>query len=283
MIKAVLLRTLLPLVVVWFVLIVILLGMGVFTTERIITIAVIGGIVTLALVTQSWYQLKLEKTAADQDEIVRRRKAEYDAAIAAQLKPKIKALDDFIHWADALLGRFEYILHNHFNVRKCGKCNGSVFEVLRFNGEYTAYEVRCETCEKKSWFKASATLMDGHIEDLMGVDLLSISYAEVSDLNSDERKYINENSIELPTMFIPDEHIVYVREHKVEQHASRHISSTVKREVWRRDQGRCIQCGSQENLEYDHIIPFSKGGSNTARNIQLLCESCNRSKQASIA
>lgn len=48
--------------------------------------------------------------------------------------------------------------------------------------------------------------------------------------------------------------------------------------VWNRDSGRCVNCGSQENLEFDHIIPVSKGGSNTARNVQLLCESCNREK-----
>jgi HNH endonuclease len=62
----------------------------------------------------------------------------------------------------------------------------------------------------------------------------------------------------------------------------RHISQDVKDRVWRRDQGRCVQCGSQDRLEFDHIIPFAKGGANTYRNVQLLCESCNRQKSDSI-
>jgi len=60
------------------------------------------------------------------------------------------------------------------------------------------------------------------------------------------------------------------------------IPDDVKVYVWRRDSGRCVKCGSKENLEYDHIIPLSKGGSNTARNIQLLCETCNRAKGDSL-
>ena len=56
------------------------------------------------------------------------------------------------------------------------------------------------------------------------------------------------------------------------------IPESVRIEVWRRDQGRCASCSSRENLEYDHIVPVSRGGSNTARNIELLCEVCNRSK-----
>jgi hypothetical protein len=60
------------------------------------------------------------------------------------------------------------------------------------------------------------------------------------------------------------------------------IPEAVRIEVWRRDSGQCVKCNSRENLEYDHIIPISKGGSNTTRKIELLCEACNRSKGANI-
>lgn len=60
------------------------------------------------------------------------------------------------------------------------------------------------------------------------------------------------------------------------------IPDDVKMFVWQRDGGRCVRCGSQQNLELDHIIPVSKGGSNTARNIQLLCEKCNRAKGSNL-
>ena len=64
--------------------------------------------------------------------------------------------------------------------------------------------------------------------------------------------------------------------------ARERISDEVKVFVWQRDQGRCVTCASNVSLEFDHIIPVTMGGSNTARNIQLLCEPCNRAKGASI-
>ena len=60
------------------------------------------------------------------------------------------------------------------------------------------------------------------------------------------------------------------------------IPESVRIAVWRRDEGKCAKCGSRKNLEYDHIIPISKGGSNTVRNIELLCEECNRKKRDNI-
>jgi hypothetical protein len=56
------------------------------------------------------------------------------------------------------------------------------------------------------------------------------------------------------------------------------IPEDVRMYVWRRDGGACALCGSTEKLEYDHIIPIAMGGSNTERNVQLLCETCNRKK-----
>lgn len=56
------------------------------------------------------------------------------------------------------------------------------------------------------------------------------------------------------------------------------IARSIQREVWQRDGGKCVECGTKEKLCFDHIVPFSRGGSNTIRNLQLLCEKCNLSK-----
>ncbi len=64
---------------------------------------------------------------------------------------------------------------------------------------------------------------------------------------------------------------------------NRVIPSSVKIEVWKRDKGSCVKCGSKENLHFDHIIPYSRGGSSKdARNIQILCLKHNLQKHDNI-
>ena len=61
---------------------------------------------------------------------------------------------------------------------------------------------------------------------------------------------------------------------------NRLIPTPIKLAVWKRDKGRCTKCDSSDNLHFDHIIPYSKGGSSlVAENIQLLCARHNLEKR----
>jgi len=64
---------------------------------------------------------------------------------------------------------------------------------------------------------------------------------------------------------------------------TRLIPTSVKLEVWKRDGGRCVMCGAIDELHFDHIVPYSKGGTSLkAENIQLLCARHNLEKSAKI-
>jgi hypothetical protein len=60
---------------------------------------------------------------------------------------------------------------------------------------------------------------------------------------------------------------------------NRMIPTSVKLEVWKRDKGQCIKCGRKDNLHFDHILPYAKGGTSLkTANIQLLCARHNLEK-----
>ncbi|SRR5712692_8753778 len=98
---------------------------------------------------------------------------------------------------------------------------------------------------------------------------------------------IEEEALEIAAAFRErDEyfrHLVFANAGRSAANSQREsIPPDVRTFVWQRDAGQCVQCGSHERLEFDHIIPLAKGGSNTERNLQLLCEPCNRKKSADI-
>ena len=64
---------------------------------------------------------------------------------------------------------------------------------------------------------------------------------------------------------------------------NRLIPTAVKLEVWKRDQGKCVKCESKDNLHFDHILPYSKGGTSLKpENIQILCARHNLEKRDKI-
>ena len=78
-----------------------------------------------------------------------------------------------------------------------------------------------------------------------------------------------------------DEMILYAQAALEERR--RVIPSHVKVEVWKRDNGQCVICGAQDELHFDHVVPYSKGGTSAkAKNVQLLCARHNLSKSDKI-
>jgi HNH endonuclease len=60
------------------------------------------------------------------------------------------------------------------------------------------------------------------------------------------------------------------------------ITTELRRTVFERDGGRCVECGSNFDLQYDHLLPVALGGATTVENLQLLCADCNRRKSDSL-
>jgi hypothetical protein len=108
-------------------------------------------------------------------------------------------------------------------------------------------------------------------------------FFELTDAWVEESKNRRVFKFRLETTECGQDHLNTKLVHDENEVRPRIIPSAVKIEVWKRDGGKCIQCGSQNELHFDHIVPYSKGGSSlVASNIQLLCIRHNLAKSARI-
>jgi HNH endonuclease len=124
----------------------------------------------------------------------------------------------------------------------------------------------------------------GRIPDYRAAQIIMESRKRIDELLVLERRV----AFEVPAAFAAEFHnrwkarleMEAQREAEIDRVAQnpRYIPQQVKLEVFHRDKGRCVKCGSSQQIEFDHIIPVSLGGSSTANNVQLLCQSCNRTK-----
>ena len=75
---------------------------------------------------------------------------------------------------------------------------------------------------------------------------------------------------------------IRAREEEVVEARRERIPDEVKAFAWERDDERCVNCGAEDDLQFDHVIPVAKGGGSSIDNIQILCGDCNRQKSDSI-
>ena len=144
-----------------------------------------------------------------------------------------------------------------FLVQPCSRCHEDLMMVLEVSPNGRSVHYQCQHCRKK--LRAAAA---------------SPEASEVVVLFDAHQEQAHHGYIPVfRTQLAP---LPY------EQTTREPIPEAVRSEVWRRDQGRCVKCGSNQRLQFDHIIPVSKGGATVTTNLQLLCMGCNQSKGASI-
>ena len=158
------------------------------------------------------------------------------------------------------------VVQSAFITKSCSRCHESDMRLLSVSPNARSIEYQCINCNKK--MRASASSPDAPNAKLAHERLLAT-------ITSYPSKFHYELNLKL-IFSAPEDLLPY------EYPGREPIPESMRTEVWRRDNGCCVTCGSRVKLEFDHIIPVSRGGATTARNLQLLCQQCNRSKGARI-
>jgi 5-methylcytosine-specific restriction endonuclease McrA len=129
--------------------------------------------------------------------------------------------------------------------------------------EKILWDLKKEDVPKKTWVALNETTLD--------------KISKVRDLRAHVHKDLDTFLVaameDIQTLWTPK----IKRSEKVSSQ-TRYLPAALKAIVWKRDNGRCRNCGSTRFLEYDHIIPFSLGGRTDSSNIGLLCRNCNQRK-----
>lgn len=163
------------------------------------------------------------------------------------------------HGTEALphINAFDQLIRNKFDCRPCPRCAELEMFVQQMTPNGRSFEVLCRHCQNKFRWKAV--------------------HPDTTDVSNAFRAFAE---VLTGTGY---RHLVSVPPDKFSAEGGRElIPQGVRQVVWRRDGGRCVQCGAEAHLHFDHIIPVAKGGATTVENLQILCAPCNLSKGARI-
>lgn len=158
-------------------------------------------------------------------------------------------------------------LKQNFLVQPCPKCHEFTMRLIQISPNARSVHYQCIHCKKKMRAAAGTS----------AAPQIFTLWNDFADLVNQHNRITGSSPITLTVVFeTPPAPLPY------EQTSRSPIPEAVRSEVWRRDGGCCVKCGSKENLQFDHIIPVARGGATSVQNLQLLCQKCNRVKGASI-
>ena len=167
--------------------------------------------------------------------------------------------------AEKCIRELAEIVRTAFLVRSCPRCHENKMALIEVSPNAKSIEYACVHCGRRQ--RAAATSPDAaRAKTLEKFIVAVLGKTWFKTLRHGYRC----------TFLTPEATLPY------ERPTRELIPEAMRAQVWRRDDGRCVQCGSRENLHIDHIVPVSRGGATSVSNLQVLCQSCNLSKGAKI-
>ena len=211
---------------------------------------------------------ELQKAREEQELLAERRLAE---ELATERRRK-----------EELREQFPRIIETAFLVKSCPRCHENQMGLVSISPNAKSIQYRCEICGKVQ--RAAAGSPEAlKIKELVGEYDLQVErlaeHARRQESLQRPRRGAQRVRVkaELPLYFVVPEAMM-----PYEKTTRETITKAMRTEVYRRDNGKCVECGSKEQLHFDHILPVAKGGTTAVCNLQLLCQSCNLAKGARI-
>jgi hypothetical protein len=183
---------------------------------------------------------------------------------AKQEKQREEAILVSVNAVNENVQRLMTFIRQYFLVQPCTNCHEFTMRLLDISPNYRSIHYQCVHCGKKMRAPAGTP----EVNQLAGLTDVLREYKTLYNPSKYQLMPLEFKTVPAPMPY--------------EQTTRTPIPEAVRTEVWRRDQGRCVNCGSKENLHFDHIIPVSRGGGTSAKNLQLLCQSCNLTKGTEI-
>ena len=181
---------------------------------------------------------------------------------------------------DSISEELADVVSRNYLVQSCGRCHEAFMILTSVSSTGRSIQYQCSDCAKK--MHAAAATPEANISvdlynryNCLGLDAETCAIEEEILFLTAESE-LTSFTVSPIYFFAPESPLPF------EQTKREHITEAVRSEVWRRDGAKCVKCGSNQQLEFDHVIPVSKGGATSVKNLQLLCKGCNLSKGAKI-
>jgi len=221
-------------------------------------------------------------------------KLQHVQLLQKQLLQEHQNLSQFLAFIDYKREDLGTKVRHWFMIQPCSRCHEFKMTLLEISPNGRSVHYQCVNCKKKMHAPAGTPDAPQITEVQNELSTLIDKFKEkASQLRKDQFRRnmaiygkgdsaMIKDVIGRPEDFLPQPEAVFFESPAAplpyEQTTRTAIPEAIRSEVWRRDSGQCVQCASKQNLQFDHIIPVSRGGATSVANLQLLCQPCNGSK-----